>query len=101
MQAGLAQYMQDPAPYLNLSAFYQAKRDLFVQGLAGSRLKILPTAGTYFVCADVSSVSDLNEAEFCQWLVREHGVAAIPLSAFWQRLRPARGALLLRQKTKP
>jgi len=83
MQAGLAQYMQDPAPYLELSAFYQAKRDLFLGGLQGSRLKLLPTAGTYFLCADISSVSDLDEAEFCQWLVREIGVAAIPLSAFY------------------
>lgn len=83
MQAGLAQYMQDPAPYLELSAFYQAKRDLFLGGLQGSRLKLLPTAGTYFLCADISSVSDLNEAEFCQWLVKEIGVAAIPLSAFY------------------
>ena len=83
MQAGLAQYMQDPAPYMNLSAFYQAKRDLFVNGLKGSRLKLLPTAGTYFLCADISSVSDLNEADFCQWLVKEVGVAAIPLSAFY------------------
>ena len=83
MQAGLAQYMQDPAPYMELSAFYQAKRDLFLGGLQGSRLKLLPTAGTYFLCADISSVSDLNEAEFCQWLVREIGVAAIPLSAFY------------------
>lgn len=83
MQMGLAQYLRDPAPYLQLPAFYQAKRDLFVDGLAGSRLKLLPTAGTYFVCADISEVSDLGEAAFCQWLVREHGVAAIPLSAFY------------------
>jgi methionine aminotransferase len=83
MQAGLASYMADPAPYLQLPAFYQAKRDLFRQGLEGSRLRLLPTAGTYFVCADISAVSDLDEAAFCQWLVREHGVAAIPLSAFY------------------
>jgi methionine aminotransferase len=83
MQAGIARYMADPAPYLNLPAFYQAKRDLFRQGLEGSRLRLLPTAGTYFVCADISAVSDLDEAAFCQWLVREHGVAAIPLSAFY------------------
>ena len=83
MQAGLASYMADPAPYLQLPAFYQAKRDLFRQGLEGSRLRLLPTAGTYFVCADISAVSELDEAAFCQWLVREHGVAAIPLSAFY------------------
>ena len=83
MQAGIAQYMRDPAPYLQLSAFYQAKRDLYLQGLQGSRLKILPSAGTYFACADISAISDLNEAEFCRWLIEEVGVAAIPLSAFY------------------
>ncbi len=83
MQHGLAEYLQDPAPYLHLPAFYQAKRDLFRQGLAGSRLKLLPSTGSYFQCVDISAVSDLNEADFCQWLTREIGVAAIPLSAFY------------------
>jgi methionine aminotransferase len=83
MQYGLAQYLADPAPYLQLPAFYQAKRDLFRQGLEGSRLRLLPSSGTYFQCADISAVSDLNEADFCQWLAREVGVAAIPLSAFY------------------
>lgn len=83
MQCGLADYLSDPAPYLQLPAFYQAKRDLFRQGLEGSRLKLLPSAGSYFQCVDISAVSDLNEADFCQWLTREIGVAAIPLSAFY------------------
>ena len=83
MQYGLAEYLQDPAPYLQLPAFYQAKRDLFRQGLEGSRLRLLPSTGSYFQCVDISAVSDLDEAEFCQWLTREIGVAAIPLSAFY------------------
>jgi len=83
MQVGLATYMQSPAPYLELSAFYQRKRDLFAQGLAQTRLKLLPTTGTYFQCVDISGVTDLSESDFCQWLVREVGVAAIPLSAFY------------------
>ena len=83
MQVGLATYMQNPAPYLELSAFYQRKRDLFAQGLAQTRLKLLPSTGSYFQCVDISAVSDLNEADFCQWLTREIGVAAIPLSAFY------------------
>ena len=83
MQHGLAAYLQDPAPYLQLPAFYQAKRDLFRQGLAGSRLKLLPSTGSYFQCVDISAVSDLSEADFCLWLTREIGVAAIPLSAFY------------------
>ena len=83
MQYGLAHYLADPAPYLNLPAFYQAKRDLFRSGLEGSRLRPLPTTGTYFQCVDYSAISDLGESDFCQWLTREVGVAAIPLSAFY------------------
>ncbi|MBF9264300.1 pyridoxal phosphate-dependent aminotransferase, partial [Paracidovorax cattleyae] len=83
MQHALAAYLADPAPYLQLPAFYQAKRDLFRQGLEGSRLKLLPSTGSYFQCVDISQVSDLGDVEFCQWLTREIGVAAIPLSPFY------------------
>ncbi len=83
MQYGLAAYMADPAPYQDLPAFYQRKRDLFRAGVAQTRLKLLPSQGTYFQCVDISAVSDLGEAEFCQWLTAEIGVAAIPLSAFY------------------
>ena len=83
VQHGLAEYLRDPAPYLQLPAFYQAKRDLFRQGLEGSRLRLLPSTGSYFQCVDISAVSTLSESDFCQWLTREIGVAAIPLSAFY------------------
>jgi methionine aminotransferase len=83
MQHALANYMANPAPYLGLPAFYQRKRDLFREGLATTRLRLLPSQGSYFQCVDISEVSDLSEAEFCQWLTREIGVAAIPLSAFY------------------
>ena len=83
VQHGLAAYMADPEPYLALPAFYQRKRDLFRAGLADTKFKLLPGEGTYFQCVDISDVSDLSEAEFCQWLTREIGVAAIPLSAFY------------------
>ncbi len=83
MQYALAAYMANPAPYLELGAFYQRKRDLFRAGLAKTKFKMLPGEGTYFQCVDISDVSDLGEADFCQWLTREVGVAAIPLSAFY------------------
>jgi methionine aminotransferase len=83
MQYALASFMADPAPYLELPAFYQRKRDLFAAGLAKTRFKLLPSAGTYFQCVDIRAVSDLGEADFCQWLTSEIGVAAIPLSAFY------------------
>lgn len=83
VQYGLATYMTDPKPYLELPAFYQRKRDLFREGLKRTRFKLLPSEGTYFQCVDISAVSDLNEADFCMWLTTEIGVAAIPLSAFY------------------
>ena len=87
MQHGLASYMQDAAPYLNLPAFYQAKRDLFRAGLARTKFRLLPCEGTYFQSVAIDQLAvperDLPEAEFCQWLTREVGVAAIPLSAFY------------------
>ncbi len=83
MQHGLARYMAEPRHYLQLPAFYQRKRDLFRQGLQKTRLRILPSEGSYFQCVDYSLVSDLGEAPFCEWLTAEIGVAAIPLSAFY------------------
>ncbi len=84
VQHGLARYMADPAPYLNLPAFYQRKRDLFRAGLEKTRLRALDSQGSYFQLVDYSAVSDLAEADFCQWLTREVGVAAIPLSVFYE-----------------
>jgi methionine aminotransferase len=83
VQYGLASYMADSQPYLELPAFYQRKRDLFRQGLERTKFKLLPSEGTYFQCVDITDVSDLGESEFCKWLTSEIGVAAIPLSAFY------------------
>ena len=87
MQYGLAAYMQNPAPYLELPAFYDAKRQLFREGLAKTKFRLLPCEGTYFQCVSIADLAvperDLPEADFCQWLTREIGVAAIPLSAFY------------------
>ena len=83
VQYGLAAYMGDAKPYLELPAFYQRKRDLFREGLKRTKFKVLPSEGTYFQCVEISDVSDLKEADFCKWLTSEIGVAAIPLSAFY------------------
>jgi methionine aminotransferase len=83
VQHGLAAYMADARPYLELPAFYQRKRDLFRAGLAKTRFKLLPSEGSYFQCVDISDLSQLGEADFCKWLTTEIGVAAIPLSAFY------------------
>jgi len=83
MQHGLAIWLGHPGPYLDLPAFYQAKRDLFRNGLENTRFRALTTSGTYFQLARYDSISTLPEAEFCRWLVRNAGVAAIPVSAFY------------------
>lgn len=83
VQHGLAAYLRDPQPHLELAAFYQRKRDLFALGLRATRLRPLPSAGTYFQCADYSGISDDDERTFCERLTREIGVAAIPMSAFY------------------
>jgi methionine aminotransferase len=86
VQHGLAHYMANPRPYLDLPAFYQRKRDLFRAGLQATGLRLLPSPGTYFQCVDysgLSAVRDMPEEEFCRWLIRELGVAAIPISAFY------------------
>jgi methionine aminotransferase len=85
MQHGLAGYMSDPKPYLDLPAFYQRKRDLFREGLKGTRFGLLPADGTYFQCLRYDAISDLNESAFAQWLTREIKVAAIPVSAFYSQ----------------
>jgi methionine aminotransferase len=85
MQAGLAGFMRDPAPWRDLPAFYQRKRDLFRAGLAHTRFTLLPADGTYFQCVRYDGISDLSESAFAQWLTREIKVAAIPVSAFYSK----------------
>ncbi|TFW30971.1 pyridoxal phosphate-dependent aminotransferase [Massilia horti] len=87
MQHGIASYIVDPRPYLDLSAFYQTKRDLFRTGLAGTRFTLLPADGTYFQCVRYDGISAMPEAEFAQWLTSEIKVAAIPVSAFYSQPR--------------
>lgn len=73
---------QHPEHYRELPEFYRARRDRLIQALRSSRFHLLPCEGTYFLLADYSAISDLDDVSFCQWLTREVGVAAIPLSVF-------------------
>ncbi|WP_220804945.1 pyridoxal phosphate-dependent aminotransferase [Pseudomonas sp. NCCP-436] len=86
MQHGLAEYMAaHPEHVEELPAFYQVKRDLFCDLLAGSRFRFKRTPGTYFQLADYSAIRpDLDDVAMAEWLTREHGVAAIPVSVFYQ-----------------
>ena len=84
----------DPQHYLDLPAFYQAKRDRFRELLARSKFKLLPVGGAYFQVADYSALSDRDDLAFCEWLAKEGGVAAIPISAFYEA--PPQGQCLVR-----
>jgi methionine transaminase len=79
---------QEPEHYDGLGAFYQAKRDRFRDQLLGTRLRPLPVPGGYFQLVDYSGVSELDDAAFCRWLTTEKGVAAIPLSPFYESPPP-------------
>ena len=81
---------KDPQHYLDLPAFYQEKRDRFRALLAPSRFRLLPVGGAYFQLVDYSAISDKDDLNFCEWLVREAGVAAIPVSAFYESAPDAR-----------
>ncbi len=94
MQQALAVYLQHPAHYEALPAFYQAKRDRFAAGMQASRFKLLPCAGSYFITADYSAISNEGDRVFAERVAREHGVATIPLSPFYQD--PPAGQRLLR-----
>ena len=79
-----AMLKQQPQQVVGLGAFYQRKRDSFAELLQHSRFKLLPCQGTYFLLADYSAISDIDDVQFCKWLTTEHKVAAIPLSVFYQ-----------------
>lgn len=81
-QKGIADYMGDPKHYLELSGFFQQKRDLFLEHIKNSRFRFLPSKGTYFQLLDYSDITAENDLEFAKRLVVEHGVASIPTSVF-------------------
>jgi len=82
-QYALAEFMKRPGWYDQLKALYQGKRDIFRQALSGSRFELLPCEGTYFQCVKYGAISDEGDRAFVERLTREHGVAAIPVSAFY------------------
>ena len=84
-QVAFAEFMAStPEHYLELPAFYQAKRDRFRALIEPSRLKLLDVPGGYFQLVDYSAIRDEPDVAFCQWLVKQGGVAAIPLAPFYE-----------------
>jgi methionine aminotransferase len=84
IQHALADYLQShPQHYQELPDFYEEKRNKFNGLLSDSRLKLQPSAGTYFQLADYGAISDLVDTEFTRWMTIEKGIAAIPISVFY------------------
>jgi methionine aminotransferase len=84
-QFALAEFMAShPEHHLELPSFYQRKRDLFLELMASSKFRMLPTPGTYFQLADYSQISDLTDVELATHLTKKVGVAAIPISVFYR-----------------
>lgn len=86
-QKTLADYLASAA-VAELGSFYLEKRNRFQQQLLASKFELLPSEGTYFQLADYSKISNLNDVSFCEWLTKEVGVAAIPLSVFYHEPAP-------------
>lgn len=85
VQYAYAEILEKEETYLGLSDFYQKKRDLFINIIQNSRFKAIPCSGTYFQILDYSDISDENDLDFANRLVREFGVAAIPPSVFYHK----------------
>jgi len=86
-QYGIADFLKNPEEYLGLSEFYQEKRDYFLEVIKDSRFKPIHCEGTYFQLVDYSEISDEKDTEFVKRLTIDHGVAAIPVSAFYSNQR--------------
>jgi len=82
-QYALADFMKRPGWNEELKDLYQGKRDVFRGALAGSRFELLPCEGTYFQCVKYGAISELGDRAFVEQLTVDHGVAAIPVSAFY------------------
>ena len=87
VQYAFAEYMKNPAPYLELAAFYQAKRDLFRQGIAASRFSLMPSRGSFFQCVGYDAITDERDTDLAVRLTKERGVASIPVSVFYRNPR--------------
>jgi aspartate/methionine/tyrosine aminotransferase len=79
---------KEDAYFTGMRSGFQRSRDRFSEGLRSLGFSVLPSAGTYFVNIDIAPLmngksGETDDVAFCQRLVADHGVAAIPVSAFY------------------
>ncbi|NCF17736.1 MAG: aminotransferase class I/II-fold pyridoxal phosphate-dependent enzyme [Haliea sp.] len=85
VQLALAEFMGKHPDYpATLAQFYQHKRDLFCRALEGSGFTAVPSRGTYFQLLDYSAISDAPDTQLCEEWTRQHGIASIPISIFYE-----------------
>ena len=84
VQYAFADYMKNRDAYLSLAAFYQKKRDFFLDGIKGSRFKPLPSRGTFFQNLAYDAISDELDTDLAIRLTKEKGVVSIPVSVFYR-----------------
>jgi methionine transaminase len=83
-QYAIAQYLSKPS-LPNVGQLMEEKRNYFLNLLSSLPFTIYtPTLGSYFQLAGYEKISDLPDTEFAKWLTKEHGVATIPVSPFYQ-----------------
>jgi methionine aminotransferase len=85
MQFGIAEFLKNKSHYKELGAFYQAKRDLFNKMLKGSRFSLVPSPGTYFQLLSYDKITKEKDADYAIRLIKENGIAAIPISVFYHK----------------
>jgi methionine aminotransferase len=90
LQHAFAEFMENPEAYLSLAAFYQKKRDFFLEGVKGSRFKPLPSRGTFFQNLCYDAVSEEKDMDLAIRLTKERGLASIPISVFYREPPPHR-----------
>jgi methionine aminotransferase len=83
-QVAISEYL-DVVSIEGIGSLYQEKRDYFRKLLKTSRFELLPSEGTYFQVASYAAISSENDVAFCERLITEHGVAAIPISTFYEK----------------
>lgn len=82
IQKAIAAYLKDENHYLGLNQFYEEKRDYFLEAIASSRFGFIPSKGTYFQVLNYSSITDEDDIQFSERLVKDRKIASIPLSVF-------------------
>ncbi len=85
IQYALSEYLKNENNYLELSSFYQQKRDFFVNQIKDSKFKIIPSQGTYFQLLSYADISNEKDTDFAIFLTKKHKIASIPVSVFYHK----------------